>query len=228
MTGFIPSQHGFRFANSFPHVPDITLNIPFGKIVLGDAADGLCGGMVFAALDHFIAKRPIPAVTTPPTGNPLFDFLVRRLLESFNLPFGIVNYITLMNPDFPDGETSLSEKGFAPHGRAWHTIRTEWPAIKKILDSGQPCPLGLVRVKASDLSQLGNNHQVLATGYDVIDDLLTLYIYDPNFPNRDNLTLTINLAHPEQFTPIQYNSFDGLPVFAFFRVKYKFIPPPLS
>lgn len=226
LTGFIPKQHGFHFMNAFPSVPDITIPIPLGRIELGDASNGLCGGMVFCALDYFLAKRPIPALKVPPTTGLLFDTIVKRLLNSFNLPLGILGYIVLMNPDYPDGETRSSGISFAPHGRAWQTIRVEWPIIKATLDSGAPCPLGLVRVKSKDLSQLGHNHQVLATGYDVNDDLLSLFIYDPNYPNRDNLTLSLSLATPEQPTPITYSARD-LPVFAFFHVNYKFRSPPV-
>ncbi len=225
LTGFVPRQHGFHFSNAFPSVPDITIPIPFGKVEFGDASEGLCGGMVFCALDHFLAKRPIPAATTPPYNGMLFDSIVRRLLNSFNLPLGILNYIVMMNPNYPDGETRASGNRFAPHGRAWQTIRVEWPIIKQMLDSGTPCPLGLVRVKTTDLSMLGHNHQVLATGYDVSDDLLTLFIYDPNYPNRDDLTLSLSLAAPEQATPITYSANDS-PVFAFFHVNYKFRSPP--
>jgi hypothetical protein len=102
----------------------------------------------------------------------------------------------------------------------------EWPAIKATLDTGQPCPLGLIRVKSAIPADVGRNHQVLATGYEVTDDVLTLYIYDPNYPNRNNLTLKLSLAHPEQVTPIQYSPLKTDPVFAFFRVKYKFRSPP--
>ena len=225
-TGFVPSQHGFHFSNAFPSVPDITIPIPFGRVELGDASNGLCGGMVFAALDFFLAKHPIPAASTPPTTGAVFDDIVRRLLNSFNLPLGILPYIVLMQPEYPDGENRGGGNIFAPHGRAWQTIRVEWPVIKSMLDSGQPCPLGLVRVKSTDLSMLGHNHQVLATGYDVINDMLTLFIYDPNFPNRDDLSLSLSLATPEQPTPITYSAHDGLPVFAFFHVNYKFRSPP--
>ena len=224
-TGFVPKEHGFSFANAFPPVPDITIPIPFGRIELGDASKGLCGGMVFSALDHFLARRSIPAITTSPTTGLLFDTIVRRLLNSFNLPLGVLHYIVLMHPEYPDGETRGAGKLFAPHGRAWLTIRVEWPIIKKMLDSGMPCPLGLVRVKTTDLSLLGQNHQVLATGYDVNDDLLTLFIYDPNYPNRDDVTLSLSLAAPEQATPIKH-SLDAMPVFAFFHVNYKFRSPP--
>ena len=226
LTGFVPREHGFHFANSFPSVPDITIPIPFGKVEFGDASQGLCGGMVFSALDYFIANRPIPAGKTPPTSGLLFDTIVRRLLNSFNLPLGILNYIVLMQPDYPDGETRSGGNRFAPHGRAWRTIRVEWPIIKQRLDSGTPCPLGLVRVKTRELSRLGQNHQVLATGYDVSGDLLTLFIYDPNYPDRDDLTLSLSLAAPEQATSITYSAPDRLPVFAFFHVEYKFRAPP--
>ncbi len=224
-TGFIPSQHGFHFANSFPPVPDIVIPIPFGRIELGDASNGLCGGMVFAALDHYLAKHPIVAQKNPPTEGAVFEFIVRRLLNSFNLPLGVMNYIVMMSPDFPDGETRNGGL-FAQHGRAWQTIRVEWPLIKEMLDAGQPCPLGLIRIKSKDLSKLGINHQVLATGYDVDGDTLSLFIYDPNFPDRDDLKLTLNLSAPEQPTPINYSANDGLPVLAFFRVNYKFRTPP--
>ena len=225
VTGFVPSRHGFHFANAFPSVPDITIPIPLGRVELGDASNGLCGGMVFCALDYFLAKRPIPAMRTPPTTGELFDTIVRRLLNSFNLPLGIVKYIVMMNPDYPDGETR-SGRLFTQHGRAWRTIRVEWPVIKAMLDAGTPCPLGLVRIKSRDLSQLGHNHQVLATGYDVNDDLLSLFIYDPNHPDRNDVTLSISLAAPEEPTPITYSSGD-LPVYAFFHVNYKFRTPPV-
>jgi len=226
LTGFMPRQHGFHFANAFPSVPDITIPIPLGRVELGDASKGLCGGMVFCALDYFLAERPIPSMRIPPTTGLLFDSFVRRLLNSFNLPLGILNYIVLMNPDYPDGETRSGGLIFAPHGRAWQTIRVEWPIIKTMLDSGMPCPLGLVRVKSNDLSRLGQNHQVLATGYDVNDDFLTLFVYDPNHPDRDDLTLSMSLATPEQPTPITYSVRNELPVFAFFHVNYKFRSPP--
>ena len=66
---------------------------------------------------------------------------------------------------------------------------------------------------------------MLATGYDVSDDLLTIFIYDPNYPNREDLTLSLSLAAPEQATPIKYSR-DPAPVFAFFHVNYKVRSPP--
>jgi len=173
MTGFDPLKHGFRFNNAFPPHPHIQLPTPFGRIRIGDAKNGLCGGMVFAALDYFYAGQPVPDTKKPPSGDMLFDYIVKRLYDSFNLPFGIGGYIELMQPDLPDYAAGFN----ALSSRAWRTARQEWPVVKTLLDAGQPCPLGLVRVKSSDLRKLGENHQVLAYGYDVKNDQLNLFIY---------------------------------------------------
>ncbi len=226
LTGFDPLKHGFHFNNAFPPHPQIQLATPFGRIKIGDAKNGLCGGMVFAALDFFHAGQPTPENKKPPTGDLLFDYIVKRLYDSFNLPLGIRNYIELMHPGLPDGETGANALGVAPHGRAWQTIREEWPIIKTLLDAGQPCPLGLVRLKSTDLRQLGQNHQVLAYGYDVVDDQLTLFIYDPNYQDNNRIRISLDLSAPEQPTPMKYSS--GEKLFAFFHVRYRFNPPPVE
>ena len=62
VSGFLPSRNGFAFANDFPHVPAKTIDLVVTKVPLGDASNGLCGGMVYAALDLFVAQRlPDPA-----------------------------------------------------------------------------------------------------------------------------------------------------------------------
>jgi hypothetical protein len=137
------------------------------EVPIGDASNGLCGGMAFAARDHFEAGRPPPLDTEPPASGPLFDYLVRRLFDSFNLPTGPLEYLKLMNPRLPDGETFLTRVGLLPHGRAWRTIRIEWPAIRAGIDAGHPVPLGLVRAKSENPFDLKLNHQVLAYGYEL-------------------------------------------------------------
>ncbi|MFF0164125.1 hypothetical protein ACFYRY_42590 [Streptomyces sp. NPDC005263] len=68
MTAFIPARHVFAFRNDFKTAP--WFDIRFG---------GLCGGMPYAALDHFFTHRPIPAQNTrPATGTPLFRFINSR------------------------------------------------------------------------------------------------------------------------------------------------------
>ena len=49
---FQPSANGFAFENSWPSEPAVSVETAFGPINIGDASAGLCGGMVFAALDY--------------------------------------------------------------------------------------------------------------------------------------------------------------------------------
>jgi len=224
MTEFLPSTHGFHFDNNFPAVPDLVFHTPLGDLKIGDASNGLCGGMVYAAMDYFNAGLTIPADSTPPSsGNP-FNYIVKRLFDSFDLPVGVLKYIAMMNPLFPDGQAAIGNLGTAVNGRAWTMIRQEWPAIKQKLDTDQACPLGLIKVKSNDLGQLGHNHQVLTYGYDLKDNYLTLYIYDPNYHNDDTITLGLNLSDPQHATPVTYST--GESVFCFFHTDYAFSMPP--
>ena len=223
MTNFLPSRDGFHFVNAFPQVPQKRIKTIFGEIAIGDASKGLCGGMVFAALDYFNAGLEIPQVSTPPGEGVLFDYIVDRLLVSFDIPAGILNYIELMNPRYPDGLVS-GTFGLRPHGRSWRMIRQEWPLIKAKLDAGQLCPIGLVTVKSADLLMLGHNHQVMAYGYDLVGSDLTLRIYDPNTLDDDNVTLKLNISDSKHAVTPQYSA--GLAVNCFFATNYSFSKPP--
>jgi hypothetical protein len=222
--GFLPSTSGLRFGNSFPRLPLRRLGIPgVLSLGIGDASNGLCGGMAFAARDYFEVDRAPPPTTTAPTEGPLFDYLVDRLFDSFDLPLGPLRYLQLMNPMLPDGETVWSRLGLAPHGRVWRTRMLEWPRIRADIDAGHPCPLGLVRVKSTDPFALKHNHQVLAYGYEIHASSFTLHLYDPNLPNRDDVTLTLSWASPHG--PISWFP-PGVPVHAFFRLGYRSSEPP--
>jgi hypothetical protein len=224
--GFLPSTSGFRFANDFPHVPVRHIGIPgVISVPIGDASNGLCGGMAFAARDYFEAERPPPDDTTAPGDGPLFDYLCARLFDSFDLPLGPARYLALMSPLLPDGETLWSRIGIAPHGRAWQTVRDEWPKVRADIDAGHPSTLGLVRVVSSDPRQLKQNHQVLAYGYELDGATLRIRLYDPNQPGRDDVALSMSIADPSRFTPITTSPPSG-PVYAFFRVIYANGNPP--
>jgi hypothetical protein len=188
---------------------------------LGNAANGLCGGMAFTARDYFEVGRQPPDDTTPPAeGSPLFEYLVSRLLASFNLPLGIMRYLELMTPLLPDG-------GLLPVTRARVMVQHEWPAIQQELDSGHPSPLGLIKVKSLDIQDLGKNHQVLAYAYALDGSALSLSIYDPNFPNRDDITLSLDIGNAARVgVPVTYST--GEEVFCFFRTPYNAPagPPP--
>ncbi len=226
LEGFLPSTSGFRFANSFPHVPVRRIGIPgVISVPIGDASNGLCGGMAFAARDYFEAGRPPPNDTTAPRKGPLFDYLVDRLFDSFNLPLGPVWYLELMNPLLPDGETVWSRLGLAPHGRAWRTVKEEWPKVRAEIDAGHPCPLGLVRMKSTNPFDLKENHQVLAYGYHLVGNSLNLHLYDPNQPGRDDVTMTLSLASSTRAADLTVFP-PGPTVFAVFQVAYQPAMPP--
>jgi hypothetical protein len=223
--GFLPSTLGFRFANDFPHVPLRYIGFPGFSIPIGDASNGLCGGMVFAARDYFEKKRPPPDDAIAPGEGPLFEYLCDRLFDSFNLPSGPVRYLDLMNPVLSDGETILSRLGWLPHGRAWRMVRDEWPKVREEIDGGHPSPLGLIKVKSVDPRQLKEDHQVLAYGYDLTGSNLRLRLYDPNKPGRDDVTMSLSVADPTHPTAVT-TSPSGGPVYAFFRVAYAAKSPP--
>jgi hypothetical protein len=224
MTNFSPSENGFRFDNQFPPGTPTYINLLTVRIKVGDASKGLCGGMVFSALDYFNEGIPIPTINNLTGHTEHYDYVFKRLFDSFDLPFGPWNYIELMHPKYPDGKRSRGRYGGIPESRAWRMIRVEWPKIKKNLDDGIPCPLGLVLIKSTDWKRLGENHQVLAYGYELIKDELTLYIYDPNRPRDDNITLRLNIGNPERATKVRYSHHEN--AYCFFMEHYAPSKPP--
>src|SRR5882672_7247892 len=159
---FVPSRDALPFANQWPSQPDLVVNLPVvGTVKIGDASDGLCGGMVYAVRDFYEAGVPVPAGPQPAAGTPLYRFIVRRLFESFDLPRGVVKYYTWMNtPEADQSRFFLST--LTRRGIAWRTINEEWPKIRADIDAGHPSPLGLVTVRSIDPRDLGRCHQVLA------------------------------------------------------------------
>jgi hypothetical protein len=224
--GFVPSSSGFHFNNTFPRVPLRFIGIPgLIRIPIGDASNGLCGGMAFATRDYFEAGRSSPRVTTPPRSGHLFDYLVARLLDSFNLPFGPARYLELMNPALPDGEPLLRWAGLGPHGRAWRMAREEWPKVRSDIDAGHPSPLGLVLTKSLDPFDLKKNHQVLAYAYELEGERLTLRLYDPNHADRNDVSLSVGLADPRRPANAILSP-RSTRVYSFFRVDYRPSTPP--
>jgi len=195
------------------------------SLPIGDASNGLCGGMAFAARDYFEVGRPPPPDTTAPGSGALFDYLVDRLFDSFDLPLGPARYLQLMNPLLSDGDSTLTRFGLAPHGRAWRTIVEAWPAVRAELDAGRPCPLGLVRVRSANPVDLKEDHQVLSYGYELEGDVLSIRIYDPNLPGRDDVALRLSVSAPTRPTAILATP-PGPTVFAFFPVPYRARTPP--
>ena len=215
--GFRPSTAGFRFANSFARQPLFRIPLPGGSLPIGDAARGLCGGMIFAVRDFFeTGLLPPREQAPPPLGSPLFGYLVRRLIDSWNLPGGPLKYYAWMS--LPNDDGARCRRLMAM------TCRQEWPRIKAEIDSGKPSPLGLIKACSKNPWKVGLNHQVLAYGYELnpANQELILHVYDPNHAGRDDVTITLGAS--EASSEICHSA--GAPLRGFFRTRYTFRHPP--
>lgn len=222
---FLPSTSGFHFANSFAPNPHFTISVFGQPVPIGDASNGLCGGMCYAVRDYHQSGVGIPTYRQAPSTGILYDYMVRRLYDSFNLPSGPVKYLHLMDPSLADLETVPSGGIFQPaHSRAWVMINEEWPRIKADLDTNKPSPLALVLLKSTDPLQLGYNHQVLAYGYSLVGSDLFINYYDPNLPDNDNQVLYANISSPKQATFITTSSHPEIN--CFFHTDYTLSFPP--
>jgi hypothetical protein len=220
---FVPSRHGLGFDNAWPPAPAVTVATAFGEIRLGAADGGLCGGMVFAALDYYHAGVPAP-VARPGPRTPLYEFIVRRLLDSWQAPGGVARYYEWMG--LPDGDgTSVQLFGrplLTRRGLSWRTICGEWPRIRLDLDRGVPVPLGVITVASRQPRELASNHQVLAYGYRTAGPRASLRVYDPNRGRRDDVAITFDTSTPAAPTPFGHNlAIGGRRVRGFFRTGYR-------
>jgi len=220
-----------HFPNDFPQgTPAVAglpadISLPGGKsIAVNDASNGLCGGMAFTAVDYFMAgRRPPPDRTPPEPGSPLFRHLVTRLVDSWEIPRGVLRYLELMSPAIPDAQSWW---------RFWATSRAKVMTrvatnLRRDIDTGRVVPLGLIRKKSWDPLDLKHHHQVVAWGYDLLRDGLTIYLYDPNEPDNDSVTMKLDPSSPSRPIAVAYDPPDpAFPVWCFFRVNFWPAPPP--
>ncbi|MDQ1484424.1 MAG: hypothetical protein QOJ62_117 [Actinomycetota bacterium] len=212
LPNFLPSTHGLHYANSWASAPVVKIPTPFGDIDIGDAKHGLCGGMTFAVRDLFEAGRtPPPGATNPASTSPAFGYITKRLIDSFELPHGVARYYEWMN--LPSGDE------FFIHGTSRRTIEQSMPTIRATIDSGHPCPIGIVCAHSTNPQALGENHQVLAYGYADVGSTTTVRIYDCNHPDDDAVAISFDHTHPHHTTKFSY-SYDDHTVFGFFRTSY--------
>lgn len=193
VSGFLPSMHGFRFANRFADAAAIRVPLgPFGELPVGNAGDGLCGGMCRVVVARWEGGEPIPSGVTPPTpGTPLFRAIVRAQVESldgFRAPLRFYS-LQAFRPERPDPLARV----FGRRTRTQETVRA-WHSIQAAIDDGRLPIVGLVRATGPDPGLLPRHHQVVAWAYEVERDRLRLRIYDPNHPGRDDVELRLRLA----------------------------------
>lgn len=265
---FTVSQWALHFENNFGNMPLRRINVAGINVDVQASNAGRCGGMALAVRDYYEAGLLLPVMTTvPPTNSALFNHIADRLLDSFDVPNGgPAKWKLLTDPAMPDEDKTIGGSdptgvagalggiwhnvtgGSDPshetlvRGRAWIMIREEWPAIRHELDAGKLCPIGLVLTVSADPQQLGNNHTVLAYGYDLRGNDLIIHIYDPNCPckydvtwpvdeNRtwrdgDNQSIRLDIGDPGKHTDVW--SSNGYNIRCFFRLNYTRKTPPVQ
>jgi hypothetical protein len=181
VTGFLPSVHGLHFGNRYPSGPTVRLGLIDPRWVgVGDAEAGLCGGMSWFVRERFEAGLPIPSHTLPPdNGSPLFRAIVRRQVMSLDWMRGPLRF--------------WLAAGRSPDRLRQRTLEVEWPKIRASIDAGRLPMIGLVRHHGWNPFHLTKDHQVLAFAYETNgpDGPTTIRLYDPNWPNRDDVSVTL-------------------------------------
>ena len=213
--GFLPSSHGLRFVNWFP--PQRTVFVRVGGrtiFAIGNAADGLCGGMCCVVRERFErGLEPWPETEPPDGGSPHFRELVRRQIDTFELGLVPLRFYSLM-AFRPDRATRLSRL-LRRRPLAVEMVRREWPRIRADINAGRLSMIGLVRIRSIDPRQLGRNHQVICYGYRLDGADLTLAIYDPNHPLDDSVEVRLELSADRRSAPVASST--GEPLLAFFQ-----------
>ena len=219
----LPSQHAFKFVNSFNGF-FLPFALPaFPGLGSPSSVYGLCGGMSAASLDFFLANRAIPTGTkVPVSGSPLQRYLYKRQLDSL----GTLGEVIFRFSDWmglPDA---------TPNGTQKRTL-DEFEKIRTRLNRFTPVPIGLLYVKWSDSNQVWQNHQVLALGYTRdTQNHIKLKIYDPNYPLRDDVFIEAERV------PVGDGVFglrcqqriggSSKKLYAFFAMPYQPVIPPVE
>jgi hypothetical protein len=219
---FLPSRDGFAFPNSWPSAAGVCVPTPVGSIGIGNAARGLCGGMVFAALDYW-HDQSVPPRTQPAPGAALYKFIVRRLIESWHIPAGVARYYQWMTLPDRDARLVIRDRRVTVTGVWRRTVEREWPRVRATIDAGQPAALGVVTVASANPLLLGHNHQVLAYRYEAAGPQVTLAVYDPNSGPDDRVRIRFDSSRRDAFA---HNLNIGRPVRGFFLTAYAPATPP--
>ena len=218
--GFLPSVHGFHFANRWPAGPTVRLGPLDPRWVgIGDASAGLCGGMVATVRDLFEAGVAPPAdAAPPPNGSPRFRAIVRRQVQTLAWGRVPLRYWDLQafRSDPPAGLAALLGRETA----RVVAVRDEWPRIRAAIEVGVLPVVGLVRVSGWSPRLLTVNHQVLAYAFEEGAAGFRVRVYDPNHPCRDDVELRAEVD-PDDGRParerIRLAQSTGEPLLGFFR-----------
>ncbi len=203
---FDPARDAFAFPNTFTNRCSIA-RVPIHE------TRGRCGGMVFAALDHWHAHVPVPATEKlPPDGEPFGDYIHDRMRTSM-----IDNWEQLvLFMRIPDQRTPFNRRTLAKLVR-----EEELPRVEALLDAGSPQPLALTQAKTMD--GLSGDHQVVAYGYEEDGPDTRILIWDNRYGRRADV-LTLRTAYDPEHSAIEGS--DGNRWRGFFVERYAARVPP--
>lgn len=203
-TSFGAKERGFRFDNGFSF--SLLLRLPLvGRIFREPIFYGLCGGFCYAALDYYYARMPVPSPPVgPKSGSRLHRYLWRRQLDSLARPSVLPRVIVwMLRRDRHVKQVSAA---------------TEFPKLRSRLDRMIPAVLLFIRVRG--IADPTQNHQVIATGYDLdeVAERATIFLYDPNYPGQEP-TLTLKLGGTDK--EIELTQSTGECLRGFFVLGYR-------
>lgn len=187
-TYFRPSIHGWPFGNLW------TKSFGFDTVTLEDM--GFCGGMCWIALQRFYNAIAIPRNTPAPSeGDALYN-------DIWDIQVNSVPASTLWKIFEWQRSPDLSQR-LNPLHSLGHRTQKEWPKVKESLKASKPVTITLIASSNDyNLMHLEDSHRVVAYAYDIdsivqgegapegADYKVTIWIYDPNYPDRDDVRLT--------------------------------------
>lgn len=207
--GFLPSRHGFRFANHWGSGPARQWDLGLLHVGIGNPGRGLCGGMAYVARDRFERGEEAPAEGSPPAaGSTLFRKIVDRQFDSFGRLWTVPMRFWAASALY-DERRRLRE-----------SVRVAWPAIRRDLDAGRLSMLGLVREAGWNPLSTGMGHQVLAYRYDTAPERVAIGVYDPNHPGDDGIEIVLELGNGGE---IRLSQSSGEELLALLHLPY--VPP---
>jgi hypothetical protein len=159
---------------------------------------GMCGGMVFTALDYYFDQKKLPGFNAVDELSLSYTkYLWKRQTQSVSISvlLRIIKFASL----------SVSKS-------LQMTVQDELPKIIDRLNDGLPAPIVIIR--SSLIQNPTHNHQVLVTGFEDKGYTLDLELYDPNHP-RLNPRLIIHQNNQYKITQST-----GEPVRGFFINNY--------
>ena len=184
MTDFDPATDGFDFVNTFKNVTGV-FDITTG---------GLCGGMVYTALDYWKANKQIPQqFYTPVSGTDLQKYIYDRQMTA--LESHMDKWVELHGNPFGSRNSEFFNWGLQDFGGG------RLQELKARIAANEPVPLGLKSLSGDPSA----DHVVLAYGYDMgryegrlgpYKDDLRIYVYDPNAGNQ-RVTLSPEAANQQ-------------------------------